>query len=243
MPRLVTKAPALLHALLLATAPGQQSWIETLKKDIAWLTDVAGSKCKDLRELQNVRACMQYAKNSKQSWKHILKVANSEAVLRIDKDFLVERWPSQVVQSETHICAECGAMFGAAGSLCAHFTKVHVHNVARLYAQGDQCRACLKRFDSRSHVIHHLAFSKKRCLDLLRIRCEPLSADMAAELDREECQRRRVVRATGRNPRLASRPAHRLQGPLLRPLPVPQTPPGTPPSEDYVDANMVIDLT
>ena len=174
---------------------------------------------------------MQYAAASPSRWRSLLRSAQTEDMRRQDMAF--QETPAQVqeIHAEIHICAECGADFGKASSFRAHFARQHVSSVERQFACGDSCRACLKRFSSRAHVIYHLAVSKRGCLDLLMVRRPPLSADEVARLDEEDRTQRRAARASGRAPRRAYWPAIQLPGPLLRAIPVPITPPGTPPPE------------
>ena len=235
LPRLTRSAPPLLHALIVATSGSPDSWMAALKEDLGWLRDMSCRSRTDMPHPDNIAAWMRYAADSRQRWSTMLKNAVAEENRRNDME--MEDWKAAPVStpSQNYVCAECSTAFGTQSSLNAHFAKVHTSAIARRYAEGDVCRACLKRFSSRSHVIHHLAFSKRRCLQLLIAQRPPLSMEEAAEMDAEDCQQRRIERAAGRAPRSAVFPAHRLHGPLPRQLPVPRTPPGLPPSEESED--------
>ena len=222
LPRFKRSAPLLLLALVMATAEDTQSWLEAVLDDLAWLQNLVGDEYREVRPFAGFEQWMNFAADSLPRWRAILKraaaldVQLADASIQFQNGNVAARLPN-----ETHICAECGASFGSSASLDAHFARAHVSSIARRYAEGDVCRGCLKRFTSRDHVIHHLAVSKRHCLELLKVRCQPLTADRAAELDKVECARRRAVRSVGGAPRGASWPAHRVQGPLLRPLPAP----------------------
>ena len=146
---------------------------------------MVGAQHPGLAALAGVYAWMEYAAASRQRWRALLRNASSEDARRRDVDLHPEP-AEEVTQVCRHVCGECGATFGKAASLNAHFARSHLSNVARRYAEGDVCRACLKRFSSRDHLIYHLAFSKRGCLDLLMVRCEPLPVESALALDNEE---------------------------------------------------------
>ena len=221
LPRFKESAPLLLRALVLATAEDVESWSEAVLDDLAWLQKLVGDGFRQVRPLAGIEHWMDFAAKSRPRWRTILKRACALEVQLNDAAQHLGDHEATLVRARIHICGECGAGFAAGASLNAHFARAHVSSIARRYACGDVCRGCLKRFTSRDHVVHHLAISKRRCLELLKEHCQPLSAEQAAELDRSECARRRAVRSTGGTPRGARWPAHRLQGPLLRSLPTP----------------------
>ena len=239
LPRLQLFGPPLLHALLHANSGDSRSWMAAVADDIAWLKDLQTTPSPQTQSLDGVQAWMGYAAASKSRWRSMLRNAVLEEKRRRDRDFHMTPTCSQEVAHETHICAECGAEFGTAGSLRSHFAKSHLSNIARKYADGDTCKACLKRFSTRSHVIYHLAFSRRRCLDLLQLRLAPLSVSDVDALDATDCHQRRQSRATGLAPRRAHRPATQLHGPLLQAPPVPVTPPGTPPPDSDGDSPLL----
>ena len=179
-----------------------------------------------------MQSWMRFSAASRPRWRNVLRSALSEDARRRDEEFQTMPVHVQQINHETHICGECAAEFGTAASLKAHFARTHTYSVARKYADGSVCKACLKRFDSRGHVLHHLAITKRKCLELLMVRCAPLTVEIAAELDEADCKQRKSARGSGRAPHRAYWPATQLQGPLLRALPVPTTPPGTPPPSE-----------
>ena len=162
---------------------------------------------------------MDFATASRPRWRTILKRARALEVQRHGAIEVTGASGGVLVPDQVHMCGECAGSFATRGSLNTHFARAHLSSIARPYAAGDVGRGCFKRFTSRSHVVHHLAISKRRCLELVRLRCAPLTAEQTAELDQMDCcARRRAIRAVGGAPHGANWPAHRVQGPLLRPL-------------------------
>ena len=78
MPRFHRSAPALLRALVWATAAETGSWISALDKDLRWLHELAGSACREARSCNSISSWMVFAAESKQRWKTLLKNAESQ---------------------------------------------------------------------------------------------------------------------------------------------------------------------
>ena len=229
LPRFQRSSPALLQALVWANAADKSSWISALELDLQWLMGLVGASCAEVLGLDGSWSWMRYAAASNARWKTLLRKAQAEHARRQGSEAYVLASTQLPVQEQRFLCGECQQQFSSQAALNTHFGRKHLVNVARRYAEGSVCRGCMVSFTSRDHVIHHLAVSRRQCLDLVRARCQPLSEERAMELQREDRARRRALRASGLEPRQASWPAHRVPGPLLRQLPVPRTPPGTPP--------------
>ena len=238
LPRFQRSAPPLLYALAWATAADEDSWMKALEEDLRWLQGLMVAKCKEIRPLDDVVSWMKFADASRRRWKTLLKNAVAEDTQLRESELYADQ-SAVTVHDQTFICGECAMEFGSKAALNTHFGSKHLINVARLYAEGSVCRGCLMSFTSRDHVVHHLAVSKRRCLDLLMVRCRPLSEAQLAALDSADRLRRRGARAAGVKPSQASWPAHRVPGPLRRQLPVPVTPPGTPPSDSSAESLLV----
>ena len=231
LPRFQETVPELLRALVAYTSDCPNSWASALDDDLAWLQCIAGDRHRAIRSLTTIWDWMRYAAACRPRWRSIINYAVAAETLRRNSEVYEVSAAAIVVHAETHIRGECGAVFGARSSLRSHFARAHLTNIARQYAGGEVCHGCLKKFTSREHVIYHMAFSKRGCLDLVMTRRQRLAAEEVAELDDLDCQRRRSVRSSGGTPRCACRPAHRLQGPLLRSLPAAVTPPDASPPE------------
>ena len=235
MPRFHRSAPALLRALVWATAAETGSWISALDEDLQWLRELVGSACREARSCNSTSSWMVFAAESKQRWKTLLKNAIAEEARRRELTVYNAYSPVVLVPDQVHVCGECAAEFNTRAALNTHFGRKHLLNVARLYAEGPICRGCLVAFTSRDHVVHHLAVTKRRCLGLLMASCPPMTDEQEVELQQDDCSRRRAARAAGMDPRCANLPAHRVPGPLRRATHMPRTPPGTPPSSSASD--------
>lgn len=79
-------------------------------------------------------------------------------------------------------CDQCGHSFLSFKALCSHTHKQHGDvNAAQRYAIGCMCRGCLRVFDSRTQLVHHLKYYRTGCLVKLISCVEPLSDDELQE--------------------------------------------------------------
>ena len=124
-----------------------------------------------------------------------------------------EQTPATATCADHHPCLACGKAFESSYALHGHMAKVHgKRNEARLYVNGTSCTCCLREFWTRERCIYHV--KKTRCITMMRLHIEPISAAAAAALDKEAAPQQRRNTKAGRNPRFAELPAIRAQGPL-----------------------------
>ena len=79
-------------------------------------------------------------------------------------------------------CEECAATFDSFKALCSHVAKQHRKlSIAQYYAASNSCRACLKLYDNRTQVLHHLKYLRTNCLVKLISCCQPLTEEELLE--------------------------------------------------------------
>eukprot|EP00438_Fugacium_kawagutii_P017753 Skav224498 [mRNA] locus=scaffold1478:110944:117147:- [translate_table: standard] len=112
-------------------------------------------------------------------------------------------------------CDQCAATFDSYQKLCTHAFKQHgTPNLAQRYASTNVCRACLKMYNSRQEVIHHLKYMRTGCLVKLVMCKDPLTDEDLISLQ----EANKDVRRQKRNQlRTATHRLHmtRAAGPLL----------------------------
>eukprot|EP00438_Fugacium_kawagutii_P014335 Skav219412 [mRNA] locus=scaffold377:97500:103085:+ [translate_table: standard] len=97
----------------------------------------------------------------------------------------IQRFQTELptTQSVTYTCHLCAATFSDYKSLCGHVFKKHgIANVAHRFAASNTCRGCLKKYNSREQVIHHLKYFKTGCLLKLTVSVPPLSDEELNEI-------------------------------------------------------------
>ena len=112
-------------------------------------------------------------------------------------------------------CYECGEDFQSRADLAVHRRGTHGHRArARSFAQGANCRCCLKFFGTRMRVITHLQYSTSECLEFLVSHVEPLSEAELERLDALDRQEIKTMRAQGHRGTASLTPVGRTAGPL-----------------------------
>ena len=98
-------------------------------------------------------------------------------------------------------CDQCTAVFASFKGLCSHAYQVHkVVNLVQKYTASNTCRACLRKYHSRTEVVHHLKYATSTCLIKLIATVPALTDDDLAEALETEKAQRRKQKAQERNP-------------------------------------------
>ena len=105
--------------------------------------------------------------------------------------------------------------FEVRASLFKHMYRVHGHRrLARRYAVGSTCEACLRHYSTRTLLVYHLQRSRPPCLAALVARGPSVSEDEALVLDRQESAAARKREAEGLFRNSATEPWCRTEGPI-----------------------------
>eukprot|EP00438_Fugacium_kawagutii_P007657 Skav232205 [mRNA] locus=scaffold2626:124620:126008:+ [translate_table: standard] len=112
-------------------------------------------------------------------------------------------------------CHQCSATFDTYHKLCTHAFRQHQQpNMAQRYVANNVCRACLKVYQGRQQVIHHLKYMRTGCLVKLAMTTVPMSdadlAEILAEQQDLQKQAKKQMRKT-----VHKVPMCRAAGPLL----------------------------
>ena len=96
------------------------------------------------------------------SFRQFLQDFNNEAaalgVVRVQP-------PEPMHLDHTFACPECGKTFESLRAMGAHaFQKHRAVNLAQRYTSSNVCRACLRIYDHRDSVLHHLKYFRTGCL-------------------------------------------------------------------------------
>ena len=119
---------------------------------------------------------------------------------------------------DSYGCDYSTASFPTFHGLCTHVWKQHnIVAVAQKYAIGNTCRACLKRYDGRPQLLHHLKYFRTGCLLKLISQCPPLSESELQEIQEAERANHHALTRAQRKDRHRC-PVMRLPGPQ-RPWP------------------------
>ena len=109
-------------------------------------------------------------------------------------------------------CEHCPASFSTFQALCTHeFKRRSLVNVVHSYAISNTCRACLKRYHSRTELIHHLKYYRTGCLLKLVASVHPLPPDELEALQQSEQQSRKATKNVPRQ-KQHKQPMVRLPG-------------------------------
>ena len=94
--------------------------------------------------------------------------------------------------------------------------RVHGHRrLARRYAAGSTCEACLRHYSTRTLLVYHLQRSRPQCLAALVARGPSVSEEEALALDRQESTAARKREAEGLFRNSATEPWYRTEGPII----------------------------
>lgn len=165
----------------------QQSptWWQSLEKAIEWLQLQKRHRLPFGPLLQDWEQWKQYVADSPNRWKsHITKAAR-HAIKQCQLQHEWNAWHSEVVstfvqlggaslpahpdqQRFEHFCICCSKLFASKAAWSVHAFRAHGRvTVARLFASGTQCAACLRTYGTYTALVNHITHSVS-CQDLLR---------------------------------------------------------------------------
>ena len=176
-------------------------WLPILSLDSNWKGRVkaAGQACRRFRQ----------AEAEAKTWQK-----RFDAAFRADGGVLPDTpQPCQ----ERWTCELCNGVFGSKKALAAHAARRHGYrNIVLLYAVGDECQACCRRFHNRSRLVEHLR-AASLCLRTLQHCFPPISDECLAQLDELERNATALLKKDGWGQTKALLPMRRLHGPRLPP--------------------------
>ena len=115
-------------------------------------------------------------------------------------------------------CPECGKTFESLRAMGAHaFQKHRAVNLAQRYTSSNVCRACLRIYDHRDSVLHHLKYFRTGCLLKLITLVPPLDNAQLQAVQHDAASSRVATKRQHRRSRHRWPPSQ-AQGPL-RPWP------------------------
>ena len=116
---------------------------------------------------------------------------------------------------DAYLCDQCEARFSTFNRLRAHVFKKHrVSNVAQRFAITSRCRACLRQYEGRQQLLHHLKYFRTGCLLKLIASVLPLTDEQLEGIQQNQHDQLQIQRNAQRKNRRRS-PVIRSQGPLL----------------------------
>ena len=175
----------------------EESWFAMILQDLAQIMEFCPTHpMTDLVAQQDIALIGQYSAVHKQaltklgkwSTKHYLATLTLwEKFRTFQRQFETEaksyglQWtenPTSPQQAASFECPQCQAVFATYKALCTHMFKKHdALNSVQLYTASNVCRACMRMYDSREQVVHHLKYFKTGCIAKLVATVPPLSQD------------------------------------------------------------------
>ena len=124
----------------------------------------------------------------------------------------------------SHECPHCNKFF-TFSALGTHMFRAHgTKNGVRPLVSGSVCLSCMKDFNTRSKLLHHISFRCKNCKIYYEINIPPMSPPAYAAAEAQTAACRRKLKTSGRSPLYSQLPVSRVPGPLPPRL-LPQPPP------------------
>lgn len=229
--RLISICPAILWQLL-SEAKGQEfSWVAASNQSLAWfrkfysdhfempptdeLADWFPIISLDLNWQGRIKAAGQACTR--------FRIAEAEAIVWQKRFEATFRAGGGVLPDAPKICRErwtceiCNGAFGSKKALAAHAARSHGYrHVVLLYAVGDDCHVCCRRFHNRSRLVMHLRQATS-CLQTIQQCFPPISDGCLAQLDEQEKIATDKLRQDGWGQTKALRPMCKFFGPCLPP--------------------------
>eukprot|EP00438_Fugacium_kawagutii_P022407 Skav209128 [mRNA] locus=scaffold682:167178:169124:- [translate_table: standard] len=126
--------------------------------------------------------------------------------------------PLVVAHIGSFACHLCSATFESYKALCSHVFKKHgLANIAHHYADSPTCRGCLKCYNDRDRLVHHLKYFRTGCLLRLVLTVPPLTEATLLEIQEQTQLNRKTFKSKPRKEHHAW-PVIQAAGPL-RPWP------------------------
>ena len=125
--------------------------------------------------------------------------------------------PAEPPSMPLHVCPECSKSF-TFQAIGTHMFRAHgKKNEVRQLVEGTICLACLKDFNTRSKLLHHVSFRCKNCKDFYQYNILPMSEETFDKAEKETAKCRASLKALGRSPLYSHLPVKRLCGPVPPP--------------------------
>ena len=225
--RAIQTAPSALWDLLHAN-DHVHSWLPWLMTSYKWLCThlprVALPQFGDVSELLSFIAIdVRWKGKVKAALKSCLRftAANASGKLWTHRlQFQVSRFaqlPEVVspLQEGQWKCNLCVASFGSKKALAVHARHKHQYRtMLKYYVLGDECLACGKKFFSRTRLLAR-ASASQTCKDTYFSCFVPAAEEMVEQIEIDEREQARALRAQGWSASKAFLPVTRVSGPLL----------------------------
>ena len=225
--RAIQVAPAYLWSLLHNNAQSQ-SWFPQLMQSFAWI--VRHSKRGRIPEVDHVNDMLSFIAMD-QNWKGKVKAALKSCKRFREENAKGKLWTLKVQKSISSLtdeqssrvetvggmwkCNLCDDSFSSKKALAVHARHKHQYRtIMKYYIFGDECHACCKKFFSRARLLAHVHASTG-CKDTYLACFVPASEDFVCQVEEEERNVARDLRAQGWRPSKAFLPVIRIYGPPL----------------------------
>ena len=121
----------------------------------------------------------------------------------------------QVSNAKRWRCNLCDANFDSKKALAVHARHKHQYRtMLKYYVLGDECLACGKKFFNRPRLLAHVGASQQ-CKDSYMACLVPATGDCVEQIEEEEREQARILKAQGWSASKAFLPVTRVYGPLL----------------------------
>jgi hypothetical protein len=225
--RAIETAPSALWSFLFANKH-VNSWLPLLMSSFRWLRFHLPRAC--LPDFQDAGELIAFI-SLDEKWKGRVKAAlksckrfmsaNAKGKLwtqRLQRQvskFAIMPDMMQVSNVKRWRCNLCEANFDSKKALAVHARHKHQYRtMLKYYVLGDECLACGKKFFNRPRLLAHVGASQQ-CKDCYLACLVPATEDCVEQMEAEEREQARILKAQGWSASKAFLPVTRVYGPLL----------------------------
>ena len=125
--------------------------------------------------------------------------------------------PVEVPTTPNRKCPYCSIEFSFL-ALGTHMFRAHgKKNDVRQMIAGTSCLACMKQYNTRSKLLHHVSFRSAHCEQYYLHTIIPMPAEAYDKAEADTAKARTLLKRQGRSPQYSPLPVVRLIGPTPPP--------------------------
>ena len=225
--RAIHTAPAALWAFLHANEHAS-SWMKWLLASYKWMC--THLPCVALPEFEDVGELLTFIAIDER-WKGRVKAALKSCLRHTTAGAQGKLWTYRLQMKVSHFvslqtgldqvkvrkwkCNLCDASFDSKKALAVHARHKHNYRTQlKYFVLGDECLACGKKFFSRTRLLAHTVASDT-CKNSYLACFVPAAEEVVEQIEGEEREQMRALRAQGWSASKAFLPVTRISGPLL----------------------------